>query len=525
MNKSYRRVEIYGSALQGALNAMNRFGSLGQDILRESGVEKLRKNKLYPASLRAQVFDSLFERYGEASLRAVGFSMAELWQDTVLEMICNEFKFSKMISQKKRNTIAVEHTAKRKKVVISLEQFFERYMKAWDHAIKTYAKTDDISFGANYCKLTEYKYKLNLKSAGIYKRHQILILENMNRTIVRFLAKDWNYRFTVVKKEIKEDVDGCLFVLLIQLKKQTHEQNVDHLISVRRSNIMDNFLSNVLLYSDMQKRKVVDLSTKISKYIPPQIHDALFTGKYDTGITTRRKKLTVFFSDIANFTLTSEGLQPEDLTKYLNEYFSEMTKIALDCGATIDKYIGDAMMVFFGDPESKGEKEDARACVEMALKMQERMKELQEKWSNEGFSDPFQVRMGINTGYCNVGNFGSDQRLTYTIIGGEVNIAQRLESGADANGILISYEAYAHAQGMIEVEQRKTIKMKGISRKINVFAVTGRKSKGKNGKKEIKKKPTKRELSEIERIKKDLTRIDNNLHELNKKMDAVLKKI
>ena len=218
----------------------------------------------------------------------------------------------------------------------------------------------------------------------------------------------------------------------------------------------------VLEKSEFKTKQLTEISSQLSKYIPPQIHDALFAGKYDTEIKTRRRKLTVFFSDIKNFTSTSENLQPEDLTKYLNEYFSEMTKIAIDHGATIDKYIGDAMMVFFGDPDTKGEREDARACVEMALKMQERMGELREKWLNEGFADPFEVRIGINTGYCNVGNFGSDQRLTYTIIGGEVNVAARLESAADANGILMSYETYAHVQDMVEVEQKEAIKMKEL---------------------------------------------------------------
>ena len=89
------------------------------------------------------------------------------------------------------------------------------------------------------------------------------------------------------------------------------------------------------------------ISNQLAKYIPPQIHEALFAGKVDTEIKTRRRKLTVFFSDIKNFTATSENMQPEDLTKYLNEYFSEMTKIAVKHGATIDKYIGDSMMVFF----------------------------------------------------------------------------------------------------------------------------------------------------------------------------------
>ena len=112
--------------------------------------------------------------------------------------------------------------------------------------------------------------------------------------------------------------------------------------------------------------------------------------------------------------------------------------------------------------------------------MQERMEELRDKWLNEGFADPFQIRIGLNTGYCNVGNFGSDQRLTYTIIGGEVNVAARLESAAEANGILMSYETYAHVQDMVEVEQKEAIKMKGINREIKLYAVQGRKRGSKN---------------------------------------------
>ena len=103
-----------------------------------------------------------------------------------------------------------------------------------------------------------------------------------------------------------------------------------------KTNVLDSFLLNVLDFSESKrietekkKHEIENISTQLSKYIPPQIHDALFAGKYDTEIKTRRRKLTVFFSDIKNFTSTSENLQPEDLTKYLNEYFSEMTKIAL----------------------------------------------------------------------------------------------------------------------------------------------------------------------------------------------------
>ena len=200
-----------------------------------------------------------------------------------------------------------------------------------------------------------------------------------------------------------------------------------------------------------------------------------------------------------------------------------MTKIALEQGATIDKYIGDAVMLFFGDPESKGEREDARACVEMALRMQERMEELWEKWLNEGFADPFQIRIGLNTGYCNVGNFGSDQRLTYTIIGGEVNVAARLESAAEANGILMSYETYAHVQDMVEVEQKEAIKMKGINREIKVYSVKSRLSDIKVTK-EIKNKSvatTKNELNEIDQLKKEISKLKKKLENVH----LILKKL
>ena len=264
------------------------------------------------------------------------------------------------------------------------------------------------------------------------------------------------------------------------------------------------------------------ISNQLAKYIPPQIHEALFTGKVDTEIKTRRRKLTVFFSDIKNFTSTSENMQPEDLTKYLNEYFSEMTKIAVKHGATIDKYIGDSMMVFFGDPETKGEKEDARTCIEMALEMQERMKELREKWAQEGFAEPFEIRMGVNTGYCNVGNFGSDQRLTYTIIGGEVNVAARLESVAEVNGLYMSYETYAHVQDMVDVEQKEAIKMKGINRDIRIYSVKGRRTESQDKAKVAKvTKPTKKELTEIEKLKQKSEKLEDESNVLKEELALI----
>lgn len=213
------------------------------------------------------------------------------------------------------------------------------------------------------------------------------------------------------------------------------------------------------------------LSMKISRYISPQIYKSIFSGQKDVTIHTERKKLTIFFSDIQNFTATTERLQPELITQLLNEYFTEMSAIALAHGGTIDKFIGDAMLIFFGDPETKGERLDAQACLKMAWEMQRRLVELNAKWRSEGIEQPFRTRIGINSGYCNVGNFGSADRMDYTIIGAEANLAARLQSIAEPGRIVISYETYALVSDVVAAHPLPPITMKGISREVIPYAV------------------------------------------------------
>ncbi len=215
------------------------------------------------------------------------------------------------------------------------------------------------------------------------------------------------------------------------------------------------------------------ISKKISRYISPQIYDAIFSGRSDAELSTKRKKLTIFFSDIKDFTATSERLQAEQLAVLLNEYFTEMAAIALGYGGTLDKFVGDAILVFFGDPESSGESEDAIACVFMALAMQARLIELNARWRAQGIEHPFQVRMGINTGYCNVGNFGSAQRMDYTIIGAEANLAARLESIAEPGSIVVSYETFALVRGSVRAQPMEPIHVKGISREVIPYKIVG----------------------------------------------------
>ena len=144
-----------------------------------------------------------------------------------------------------------------------------------------------------------------------------------------------------------------------------------------------------------KNNELAALSRKLAKYLSPQVYNSIFTGAQSVEIASNRKKLTVFFSDIADFSGTTEKLESEELTQLLNRYLTEMARIGLEFGATIDKYIGDAVLAFFGDPELKGTKQDARACVRMAIAMQRRMRELQWEWQDLGAEKPFQMRIGL----------------------------------------------------------------------------------------------------------------------------------
>jgi adenylate cyclase len=222
-----------------------------------------------------------------------------------------------------------------------------------------------------------------------------------------------------------------------------------------------------------KNRMLEALSSKLSKYLSPQVYESIFKGAQTVEISAKRKKLTVFFSDIAGFTETTDQLEAEELTDVLNQYLTEMSKIALAHGATIDKYIGDAMLLFFGDPETRGAQEDAKACVTMAIAMQRRMRELEQEWRARGFERPFRMRIGISTGFATVGNFGSRDRMDYTIYGNQVNLAARLQSAAEPGGILLSYETNALVQGIVLTEEYPPMTVKGFVRPINVYKVLG----------------------------------------------------
>ena len=131
--------------------------------------------------------------------------------------------------------------------------------------------------------------------------------------------------------------------------------------------------------------------------------------------------------------------------------------------------------MFFGDPTSLGVKNDALACVQMAIAMQNRVAELANEWRDSGVVAPLRCRIGIHTGYCTVGNFGSEDRMDYTMIGGTVNLASRLEHEAPAGGTLISFETYALVKDDVRCEERGHVRVKGIAEPVATYAVVGAK--------------------------------------------------
>lgn len=209
---------------------------------------------------------------------------------------------------------------------------------------------------------------------------------------------------------------------------------------------------------------------KLSRYLTPTVWKAINEGR-EKSLTTERKRITIFFSDIQGFSALSEELEAETLTELLNSYLTEMARIATKHKGTIDKFMGDAVMVIFGDSQSEGIKTDCLRAVSMAIEMRKKMKELQQRWYNQGIKKPLLIRMGINTGFCTVGSFGTSHYMDYTVLGTHVNLASRLESAAEPGEILISHESWALVKDIVLCRDKGEITVKGFSQPVRVHQV------------------------------------------------------
>lgn len=266
---------------------------------------------------------------------------------------------------------------------------------------------------------------------------------------------------------LSENPDGealhdATAALLTQFKRQSRQ--LDRLVKLADASEDKLTRANNTLSS---------LTRNLARFVPQTVVDSLMKSGYEQVAGTQRRQLTVFFSDIVDFTGITEKLEPEQLAKFLMDYFSEMNRLCVRWGGTLDQFIGDAIVIFFGAPKSRGAQTDSQNAVGMALEMQDRLRALRVKWAEDGISPPVHVRMGLATGYANVGNFGSDSRLHYTAIGNVVNAAARIQALAAEDSILIDADTYALIQDVISCRGHETVTLRGRRHPVQLYEVTG----------------------------------------------------
>lgn len=214
----------------------------------------------------------------------------------------------------------------------------------------------------------------------------------------------------------------------------------------------------------------------LKAYFSPKIIDQILKSPDRFSLEGSGQELTVLFSDIVGFTNLSDNLHPSEVQHILSEYLETMTEIIFKHDGAVDKFMGDGIMAFWGypEPEDKNPEENlrlsARCALGAAIEMQRKMKDLNQKWTSEG-RRPLEIRVGINTGYVTLGNMGSRHRLEFTLIGRNVNLAQRLEGAAPSGGILIGSMTHSLVKEEIKTKEMEGLALKGFEKEVRAYLV------------------------------------------------------
>lgn len=253
-----------------------------------------------------------------------------------------------------------------------------------------------------------------------------------------------------------------------------HNKLVTAIVSPSLAVIIGYFSSTAYHFIKERQQNVL-IKGMFSQYVSKEVVNQLIIDPEKLRLGGERKNLSILFSDIAGFTTFAEKKQPEELVSFINEFLNEMTEIILKQKGTLDKYLGDAVMAFWGAPLEV--KDHAHEACATALQMQEKLVEMREKWSNSG-ETPIRIRIGINTGDVIVGNIGGEKRFDYTVLGDEVNLASRLEGANKEYGtnIMISDSTLESCKDKILVRELDIIRVKGKIKPTKVYeliSITG----------------------------------------------------
>ena len=247
-------------------------------------------------------------------------------------------------------------------------------------------------------------------------------------------------------------------------KKRLHDLEREHLDEVAELNRQ--------LESRVEEQMAELVRTgELKRFLPHQVAEGLMAGQLSASEGFERRKLTMLFADMVGFTDLSDTLEPEELSEVLNEYLREMTAVAVAHRGTLDNYIGDGLMVIFGAPIADDESVQAWAAVRAAFAMKARAEELTAAIRGRGIPADLRVRVGVNTGHCTVGVFGSDILRAYKAVGFAVNVAARLQAEAEPGTVLAGFRTYALVKDRVRAEQRAPLMIKGAARPVEAWEI------------------------------------------------------
>lgn len=262
---------------------------------------------------------------------------------------------------------------------------------------------------------------------------------------------------------------GAALAIIVMLSTLVwHEHNLVLPLARPLVAVIGVFLLNILYGLFVESRAKKQISGLFGQYVPPRVVEALAANPDSASMAGDTRRMTVLFSDVRNFTTISESLSAPELSRLMNAYLTAMTEVIQKHGGTIDKYIGDAIMAFWGAPLASNT--HALDAVRAAIEMQQRCATLRQDFAARQWPE-LHIGIGINTGLMNVGNMGSQFRRAYTVMGDAVNLGARLESltkqyGAD---ILVGEESARAAEGSIGFRELDRICVKGKHQAVSIF--------------------------------------------------------
>lgn len=209
----------------------------------------------------------------------------------------------------------------------------------------------------------------------------------------------------------------------------------------------------------------------IRRYVPAQLGEKITAGLYVETAKPERNKLTIVSVGVERFIAAADALEAEDLASVLSDYLSEMVAVADRHGGTVSHIFGAGIMIFFGAPQFSSDRDHAHRALKMALEMLNRVERMADSWSKHGFDRPFRIKIGVNTGYVGVGDFGSDGRKIYSGIGLQTHIAEQIQIGCEHSNVLISHSTWTLVQDDMEWHALGEMPIKGVRDPVRVYAV------------------------------------------------------